>query len=208
MKYVSAPRRRSALRGFIVAAMATMTFFAWTAVAYADHEKVTVCHATGSASNPYVETTVAFSAAFGPAGHFNEDGSPVSGHEADFVLVRPGESIPHGVPVSLVQIGTSCESAAVTAATFRSATATKAPGSVLLRWKTGAEVSVLGYNVYIERNGKRVKANSSLIAGKGVTGGNYAFRYKVPKGKKAPSRFWIQTVDVDGTRSWRSVRAS
>lgn len=40
-------------------------------------DKVTICHATGSETNPYVELPIAPSAVYGPGGHFNE-------HEEDY----------------------------------------------------------------------------------------------------------------------------
>ena len=36
---------------------------------------------------------------------------------------------------------------------------------VLLTWKTGGEAHNLGFNVYREQNGNRVRMNSSMIAG-------------------------------------------
>lgn len=58
---------------------------------------------------------------------------------------------------------------------------------------------MLGFNVYREVNGTRVRANSKLIAGKGR--GLYSFLdRRAPKGKTV--RYWIQAVNLDGSRSW------
>ena len=86
--------------------------------------------------------------------------------------------------------------------TFRSLSAQKAGKGVNIRWRTASELQVLGYNVYVERNGKRVKLNAKLIRAKGAAGGSYLFKATVPKGK-----FWLQTVNTDGSRLWRFVRA-
>ena len=87
--------------------------------------------------------------------------------------------------------------------TVRSFTATRSASSVLLKWQTASEVGTLGYNVYAQVNGKRVKLNSKLIAARSTaTGASYAFRHRASKGQKAPSRFWLQAVNLDGTRTW------
>lgn len=80
------------------------------------------------------------------------------------------------------------ESGAVgtTAATFRSLTASKGLNSVILRWKTASEADVLGYNVYCNVKGKRVKLNRSLIAGKGLAGGRVRLQVPHPEGQESP----------------------
>lgn len=45
--------------------------------------KVTICHATSSASNPYVQIIVDQHAI---AGHFDNNGTPISGHEDDLLF--------------------------------------------------------------------------------------------------------------------------
>lgn len=46
-------------------------------------DKVTICHATGSATNPFVKITVSPNAI---NGHFENNGTPKSGHEDDILL--------------------------------------------------------------------------------------------------------------------------
>ena len=49
-------------------------------------EKVTLCHAAGLAGTTQYRTiTVGWMAAFGPAGHFFENGTPRAGHEQDYL---------------------------------------------------------------------------------------------------------------------------
>ncbi len=57
------------------------------ALAGDDHpDNVTLCHASGLAGTTKYETlTVGYPAAFGPAGHFDENGTPNAGHEQDYL---------------------------------------------------------------------------------------------------------------------------
>ena len=92
-----------------------------------------------------------------------------------------------------------CGVTATTAATFRSLTAAAGRNGTLVRWRTASEVDMLGFNVYREVNGKRTRVNAKLIAGKGR--GLYSFLdRRAPKGKSV--RYWIQAVNLDGSRSW------
>jgi len=85
------------------------------------------------------------------------------------------------------------------AVTFRSLSAARSTNGVQVRWSTASEIDTLGFNVYREVNGKRVRANAKLIAGKGR--GLYSFLdRKAPKGKTV--RYWIQVVNLDGSRRW------
>ena len=52
---------------------------------------------------------------------------------------------------------------------------------------------------YRRVSGKRTRVNTTVIAGKG--GGLYSFLdRKAPKSKTV--RYWIQAVNMDGSRSW------
>jgi hypothetical protein len=83
---------------------------------------------------------------------------------------------------------------------FRSLKALAARGGVLVRWATGTEVDVLGFNVYREVKGLRVKANKSLIVAKaGTTGHSYSW---LDRAAKKSNRYWVQAVNGNGTRSW------
>ncbi len=95
--------------------------------------------------------------------------------------------------------------ASPTPVTLRSFTATRDRSGVLLRWRTASEFDVLGFNVYAVIRGRRVRVNPSLVASRGRTqGAAYALRHRLRK-DKAPSRYWLQVVGVDGSRSWRSA---
>lgn len=90
------------------------------------------------------------------------------------------------------------------AATFRTFSASATKNGVQLRWKTSSEVATLGFNVYREVKGKRVKVNRSLIASAsigGTAGHSYSFLDRLGLKAKAP-RYWLQVVDLDGKRTW------
>jgi hypothetical protein len=55
------------------------------------NEKVTICHATSSKTNPYVKITISKNAL---KGHFNEHGTPRSGHLDDIMLDDASEDCP------------------------------------------------------------------------------------------------------------------
>jgi uncharacterized repeat protein (TIGR01451 family) len=79
---------------------------------------------------------------------------------------------------------------------------------VVLMWKTGGESHNLGFNVYREQNGNRVRINSSLIAGSALlmsgaqpkhAGRSYAW-IDAAAGVVGDS-YWLEDVDVNGTRT-------
>ncbi|MFZ0320033.1 MAG: C25 family cysteine peptidase [Candidatus Sulfotelmatobacter sp.] len=77
----------------------------------------------------------------------------------------------------------------------------------VLLWKTGAEMHNLGFNVYREQNGERVRLNPSLIAGSALlmsgalpkhAGKTYTWiDSSVGAGSAA---YWLEDLDVNGTR--------
>ncbi len=92
-----------------------------------------------------------------------------------------------------------CGVTSTLAATFRSLSAARSTNGVRVRWGTASEIDMLGFNVYREVNGKRVRVNSRLIAAKGR--GSYSFLdRRAPKGRTV--RYWVQVVNLDGSRSW------
>ena len=76
------------MKRFIVGGLVVIAslLFAAPALATGDEEpKVTICHVAGLASDPanYITLTIGYSAVYGPAGHFYENGTPQAGHEQD-----------------------------------------------------------------------------------------------------------------------------
>ncbi|MGB8987670.1 MAG: DUF11 domain-containing protein, partial [Candidatus Sulfotelmatobacter sp.] len=78
---------------------------------------------------------------------------------------------------------------------------------VVLLWKTGTEVHNLGFNIYREQAGERVRLNSSLIAGSALlmkgalpkhSGRTYIWIDSSANAGSSP--YWLEDVDVNGTR--------
>lgn len=75
-----------ALMALVAAVMAVGISLVPDAAGAGGREKVTLCHAAGlDGTTKSVTITVAYPAAFGPAGHFHEDGTPRAGHEDDYL---------------------------------------------------------------------------------------------------------------------------
>ena len=87
-----------------------------------------------------------------------------------------------------------------TAVRMQSLSAVRTSRGVSVRWRTASSVDTLGFNVYRERRGQRVRLNHNLIpAASGVAGRRYSFLDRRPV---RGSRYWIQAVSTDGSRSW------
>jgi len=79
---------------------------------------------------------------------------------------------------------------------------------VVLTWKTGGEAHNVGFNVYREQNGNRVRMNPSIIAGSALlmsgalpkhAGRSYA--WIDPSAGMTGSSYWLEDIDVNGTRT-------
>jgi hypothetical protein len=88
---------------------------------------------------------------------------------------------------------------AVTMASFKAVRSRK---SVVVRWRTGTEYDQLGFNVYRQQGNRRVRLNRRVLPALGrVNGGSYSFRdRRAPKHRAL--RYWLQDVDLSGTRTW------
>ncbi len=118
-----------------------------------------------------------------------------AGMAHDDGLGNPNTSGPSDVTFCLDQLVAS-----TLAVQLRSFSAAKNKGNVVLRWRTAAEIDTLGYNVYREVNGKRVRLNRSLIGCSGGQGKSYLWRGSTKA--KGSSRYWLESVDIDGSRTW------
>src|SRR5262249_9807147 len=75
---------------------------------------------------------------------------------------------------------------------------------------TGREVSSLGFNLYREENGQRVRLNSSLLAGTALvagsgtnpTTGHVHTLWDAPPGDNRGVSYWVEEIDVHGQRTW------
>jgi hypothetical protein len=105
-------------------------------------------------------------------------------------------------------LGNSCLSGIPTAVTLKGFAARSTSRGVVLSWRTAAESTLLGFNVYRENaNGKRIKLNSRTILGVfGGTLSGHAYSFVDHKAPNAAHlRYWLQTVGLDGLKTWQRV---
>ena len=85
-------------------------------------------------------------------------------------------------------------------------TVTQAGGRNLITLNTGREVSSLGFNLYREQNGQRVKLNSSLLAGTALLAGSSTSMtagyvhtwWDAPQAGSSGAQYWVEEVDLHG----------
>jgi glycosyl hydrolase family 99 len=85
-----------------------------------------------------------------------------------------------------------------TAVTLHTLRAVRAQAGVLLRWRTAPGSRVLGFNVYRDQNGKRLKLNRTLIASVPGGRGHSWLDRRVPG--KGAVRYWLEEISVNGAR--------
>lgn len=82
-------------------------------------------------------------------------------------------------------------------------------GRVLINWKSGQESDNLGFNLYREQHGQRVRVTPQLIAGSALVAGasvdlsagkNYVWA-DTPQGNSRAVRYWLEAVDLKGNRT-------
>lgn len=109
-----------------------------------------------------------------------------------------------GTPVADIIYGSSTCAATVgppLAVKMRSFSGKLTKRGALLRWQTGSEADVLGFNIYRSKAATRVKVNRSLIAARNPFGRSYSYLDRAAKGKKLPG-YWLQVVHLDGSSKW------
>ena len=91
---------------------------------------------------------------------------------------------------------------------LESFTAKATANGILLLWRTGNELRNLGFNLYREQNGERVRLNPSLVAGSALTiraglakhgAKTYAWIDRSPTATNY--LYFLEDVDLDGTRT-------
>jgi hypothetical protein len=96
-------------------------------------------------------------------------------------------------------IATACGALAVRLSSFG---AVRSKRGVLVRWRTGTEVNTLGFNVYRQQHGKRVRVNRRLLPALGGPSGHaYSFTDRHAARHRA-IRYWLQDVSTSGQRTW------
>jgi len=90
---------------------------------------------------------------------------------------------------------------------LQSLTAEASTRGVVLRWTTGGELNNLGFNVYREQNGERIRLNPTLVAGSALmmrgylekhAGKSYAW---IDQAATAASAYWLEDLDLNGERT-------
>ncbi|MFL6210404.1 MAG: C25 family cysteine peptidase [Pyrinomonadaceae bacterium] len=99
------------------------------------------------------------------------------------------------------------QTAAPTAVKFGEVRAESYAEGVLLAWDSGHEVDNLGYNVYRELGGRRVRVNRGIVAGSALTVGaatelraGQSYSWWDAKASGA-AQYWIEDIDLNGTRT-------
>jgi uncharacterized repeat protein (TIGR01451 family) len=99
---------------------------------------------------------------------------------------------------------------AITLQSFSAHSGTDKNGAnrVVLTWKTGGEAHNLGFNVYREQNGNRVRMNPSIISGSALLMSGALPRHAAksyawidPSTGIAGTSYWLEDIDVNGTRT-------
>ena len=92
-----------------------------------------------------------------------------------------------------------------TSVAVRSFSAQRVGAGTVVRWQTGGEKHNLGFNLYREENGSRVKVNASLIAGSALRmretlEQHSGFSYAWPDAKNGTG-YWLEDVEINGART-------
>ena len=100
----------------------------------------------------------------------------------------------------------------VSSVTLESFTATRLlDGKTRLEWRTGYEIDNVGFRVYREQNGQRVRITSSLVPGTALIGigrgaslGNrtYSWADAAPPADDGPVQYWLEDVDRHDKSTW------
>ena len=76
------------------------------------------------------------------------------------------------------------------------------PGT-LIAWRTGYEIDALGFNVYREQGGQRMRLNSSLLPAKGIVGGGgYSYQFADPVSADPSRTYWVEEVRFSLGSDW------
>ncbi len=102
----------------------------------------------------------------------------------------------------------TCEYASPTAVKVSSFAAEQTGKGVRISLKTSRDVNNLGFNLYREVNGQKVKLNASLLAGTALMGGagtsftaGQSRRWHHGSGRVGDV-YWLEEVDLNGMKTW------
>lgn len=89
--------------------------------------------------------------------------------------------------------------------------------SNVLRWQTGYEAANLGFNIYRDENGSRVRVTPDLVAGSAlfvgartVLGAGRSYTWRDTEGQAGPNaQYWLEDINLNGTSTWHGpIRAT
>ena len=170
---------------------------------------ITVNNVTGAGSfgvavNAYLGSFNPASLGTNYAGGFNSQ-IPIGGSGTFGVTVPDGQTLVVEVEEYTANAGAASYTVTIsgltpTAVQLRSFTAAPAARGILLRWRTGSEAGLLGFDVYRGTGVHKRKLNHSLIRAKGSpAGASYSWLHR---GAKRGTRYRLQAVNADGSRRW------
>jgi len=90
---------------------------------------------------------------------------------------------------------------------LQSLTAESGSQGVVLRWKTAGEWNNLGFNVYRDQNGERVRLNPTLVAGSALMMRGYLEKHAgrsytwIDSAATPASTYWLEDLDLNGQRT-------
>jgi uncharacterized repeat protein (TIGR01451 family) len=133
----------------------------------------------------------------------------VAGVVTNVAMVTADQTDPNLTNNSSSETETVIAPSAIRLQSFSAQPATGKNGArrTLLTWKTGGESHNLGFNVYREQNGNRVRLNPSLIGGSALlmhgalpkhSGRTYAW---IDSSPGSGGEYYLEDVDVNGTRT-------
>ncbi|HEX8140302.1 MAG TPA: C25 family cysteine peptidase [Pyrinomonadaceae bacterium] len=98
--------------------------------------------------------------------------------------------------------------AAVTLIELASFTASRTKAGALLQWQTGYEVDNLGFNLYREVKGRRVRITPSIVAGSALLAGQNvaltagrSYRW-LDRQSSEDAQYWLEDIDINGKHTF------
>jgi hypothetical protein len=167
-------------------------------------QSATGSYATDASYSVYIGNNPGQTRTF--AGRIDEAHLSTTTRSADWIITEYNNQ---SAPCSFYSSGSE-QAAPPTLISLVSFTATNYSGVVQLKWKTGYEVSNLGFRVYREDRGKLIQLTKPLIAGSALfshrnapltSGRSYTWK-DVVGDAQAPVRYWLEDVDVKGKSTW------
>jgi len=148
----------------------------------------------GAVSIDFNNTPTTFTFSF-----VNAQGQTVTG---SFNFVVNDLAIGAGQTGALTGSVSSAQQEVPTAATLRSFGASRSHPGVLVRWRTASEAQTLGFNVYRQVSGNRVRVSRRMIPARNAAAGHrYTYLDRKAPRTKSP-RYWLEVVNLDGSRNW------